>query len=118
MFYAKINKAIIIKKVIESIKDLITNINLHVSDSGISFQAMDRSSISLVILNLSSEGFEEYRCDKELTLGISISNLAKLLSCGENEDSLTFSCEENPTKLKIIFENKSKFTYAYNFYFF
>ena len=41
-------------------------------------------------------------------LGVSISNLAKVLRCGGNEDSLTLSCEDDPSKLKIKFENASK----------
>jgi proliferating cell nuclear antigen len=79
-----------------------------VSAIGISLQAMDSSHVALVTLNLSAEGFEEYRCDKSMTLGVSISNLAKVLRCGGNEDSLTLSCEEDPSKLKIKFENNSK----------
>ena len=109
MFYAKLNESILIKKLIDSIKDLVTDINLEVSSKGISLQAMDSSHVALVTMNLSSEGFEEYRCDKSMILGISISNLAKVLRCGGNEDSLTLSCEEDPSKLKIKFENNSKF---------
>ena len=40
-------------------------------------------------MHLSSEGFEEYRCDKQMALGLTISNLAKVLRCCGNEDSLT-----------------------------
>ena len=109
MFYAKLNESILIKKLIDSIKDLVTDINLEVSSKCISLQAMDSSHVALVTMNLSSEGFEEYRCDKSMILGISISNLAKVLRCGGNEDSLTLSCEEDPSKLKIKFENNSKF---------
>ena len=75
---------------------------------------MDSSHVALVTLNLSAEGFEEYRCDKSMTLGISISNLAKVLRCGGNEDSLTLSCEDEPSKLKIRFENNSKYIFNKN----
>ena len=50
-----------------------------------------------------------------MTLGVSIPNLAKVLRCGGNEDSLTLSCEEEPSKLKIKFETKSK-KYKNNLY--
>ena len=109
MFHAKLNEGILIKKLIDSIKDLVSDINLEISPMGISLQAMDSSHVALVTLNLSSEGFEAYRCDKPMTLGVSISNLAKVLRCGGNEDSLTLSCEEDPSKLKVKFENTSKF---------
>jgi len=108
MFHAKLNEGLLIKKLIDSIKDLVSDINLEISAMGISLQAMDSSHVALVTLNLSSEGFEEYRCDKSMTLGVSITNLAKVLRCGGNDDSLTLSCEDE-SKLKIKFENiKSK----------
>ena len=111
MFHAKLNEGILIKKLIDAIKDLVSDINLDVSAIGISLQAMDSSHVAL---NLSAEGFEEYRCDKSMTLGISISNLAKVLRCGGNEDSLTLSCEDEPSKLKIRFENNSKYIFNKN----
>ena len=40
--------------------------------SGISIQSMDSSHVSLVSMELSSEGFDPYRCDKNVTLGISL----------------------------------------------
>ena len=105
--FAKINEGLLFKKLIDSIKDLVTEINLEISSIGISLQAMDSSHVALVTLHLSSEGFEEYRCNKEMTLGITISTLAKVLRCGGNEDSLALSCEEE-SKLKVKFENISK----------
>ena len=111
MFHAKLNEGLLIKKLIDSIKDLVSDINLEINSMGISLQAMDSSHVALVTLNLSSEGFESYRCDKPMTLGVSISNLAKVLRCGGNEDSLTLSCEEDPSKLKVKFENASKYIY-------
>ena len=111
MFEAKLNEGILIKKLVDSIKDLVSDINLDVSSTGISLQAMDSSHVALVTLRLDSEGFESYRCDKQLTLGVSISNLAKVLRCGGNEDAITLSCEEEPSKLKVKFENESKFNF-------
>lgn len=108
MFYAKLSEGLLIKKLIDSIKDLVSDINLDVSPIGISLQAMDSSHVALVTLHLSSEGFESYRCDKQMTLGLSIQNLSKVLRCGGNEDAITLSCEDDPSKLKIKFENKSK----------
>ena len=97
MFQAKLTEGILLKKLIESIKDLVTDINLEITATGISLQAMDSSHVALVTLNLSSEGFEEYRCDKQMTLGISVQNLSKIMN--------------EPSALNIKFENLSKFNY-------
>ena len=115
MFQAKLSEGILLKKLIESIKDLVTDINLDITSTGISLQAMDSSHVALVTLNLSSEGFEEYRCDEQMTLGVSVANLSKIMKCGGNDDSITLSAEEDPSSLNIKFENTSN-EISYNIY--
>jgi hypothetical protein len=46
--------------------------------TGISLQAMDSSHVSLVSLFLRSEGFQQYRADRNLSLGISLASLSKV----------------------------------------
>ena len=58
MFQAKLTEGHILKRIVEAIKDLVNEINLDVTPSGISLQAMDTSHVALVSLSLSSEGFE------------------------------------------------------------
>lgn len=106
MFVAKLKESLLMKKLIESIKDIVTEINLEVTPLGMNIQAMDGSHVALVTVSLSCEGFEEYRCDKTVTLGISISQLWKLMKCGGNDDSLTLKCNAEPSYLSISFENK------------
>ena len=109
MFNAKLSEGTILKKLIESIKDLVSDINLDITSSRISLQAMDSSHVALVTLNLSSDGFEEYRCDKSsLTLGLSVTSLSKIMKCGGNDDSITLSTDDEPSALNIKFENISK----------
>jgi len=72
MFEAKISDATNFKKLIDSIKDLVKNANIDVSPQGMSIQAMDSSHVALVSLNMKQNGFDSYRCDKSLTLGLSI----------------------------------------------
>ncbi len=54
------------------------------------------------------EGFEKFRCDKTMTLGINISNLAKVMKLGDNEDTITLKADEDPSHLTLIFENSGK----------
>ena len=107
MFEAKLKEGVLLKKLIESIKELVTDINFDISPTGIALQAMDSSHVALVTLNLTSEGFETYRCDRPLTLGVSITNLSKIMKCGSNDDSIILKAEEEPSCLCIVFENKS-----------
>jgi proliferating cell nuclear antigen len=105
MFEAKLADGTILKKLVEAIKDLVTDVNLDASPTGISLQAMDSSHVALVNLHLSMEGFEKFRADRPLTLGLSITNLAKVMKLVNNNDSITLKCDDEPTYLTIICQN-------------
>ena len=89
MFEAKLTQGSQLKKVIESIRDLVTDANLDCSELGIVMQAMDSSHVSLCALHLRSEGFEHYRCDKAFSMGVNTPYMSKILKCAGNDDSIT-----------------------------
>ena len=64
---------------------------------------MDTSHVALVSLTLGSAGFEEYRA---MTLGVSVTNLAKVLKLASNDDKITLRAEEEGSHLLITFENR------------
>ncbi len=53
-----------IKKILEAIKELVTEANFDCTNSGIALQAMDTSHVSLVGLFLRADGWEHFRCDR------------------------------------------------------
>lgn len=83
---------------------LVSFISTHIS--GMSIQAMDSSHVALVTMSLSMEGFESYRADGNMVLGISIPNLSKVLKLANNDDSLTLSAQTDGSHLKVVFENE------------
>ena len=70
---------------------------------------MDSAHVSLVALQLNETGFEEYRCDKSVTLGLNLNDFSKILKMAQNDDIVTLKLEEESSFLSIVFENKSKF---------
>jgi proliferating cell nuclear antigen len=48
MFEAKLTDGNILRKIVDSLKELVTDVNLEVSPNGISIQAMDSSHVALV----------------------------------------------------------------------
>jgi hypothetical protein len=74
MFEARLVSSGTFKKILDAIKDLLNEASFDCSESGIQLQAMDNSHVSLVSLMLRSDGFDKYRCDRSLTMGM---NLAK-----------------------------------------
>lgn len=72
---------------------------------------MDSAHVSLVSLKINESGFEEYRCDKNITLGINLVDFSKILKMAKVDDILILKAEEENSFLSITFENKSNFFY-------
>jgi len=66
---------------------------------------MDSSHVSLVSLLLRSDGFEHYRCDKTLTLGINLTSFSKILKCSGNDDIVTLKAEDTSDAITFMFES-------------
>ena len=94
MFEAHLDDSAHFRKIIDSIKDLVKNVNIDVTQKGLSIQAMDSCHIALVSLQLKEKAFRSYNCQKPLTLGLAIENVAKILKIAGSDDSLTLSCED------------------------
>ncbi|XP_058202509.1 proliferating cell nuclear antigen isoform X2 [Rhododendron vialii] len=95
----------LLKKVLESIKDLVNDANFDCSATGFSLQAMDSSHVALVALLLRSEGFEHYRCDRNISMGINLNNMAKMLKCAGNDDIITLKADDGSDTVTFMFES-------------
>jgi DNA polymerase III sliding clamp (beta) subunit (PCNA family) len=69
MFEARLLQGNLLKKVVDAIKDLVTDANFDCSNSGFTLQAMDNSHVSLVSLTLREDGFAHFRCDRNMSMG-------------------------------------------------
>lgn len=104
MFEARLVQGSILKKVLEALKDLINEACWDISSSGVSLQSMDSSHVSLVQMTLRSEGFDTYRCDRNLAMGVNLTSMSKILKCAGNEDIITLRAEDNADTLALVFE--------------
>jgi len=105
MLEARLEQALLFKRVVEAIKDLVQDCNFNCNDSGVALQAMDNSHVALVSMMLKAETFSPYRCDRNVALGINLSALTKVLRCAQNEDMLTLKAEDAPDMVNLTFEN-------------
>jgi len=94
---------------IEALKEILTDANLELDNTGIKVMAMDSSHTVLVHLKLNSENFESFYCKNKVILGINMINLFKLIKTMGNNDTLTLYLEEeNQSLLGIKIENSEK----------
>ena len=80
---------------IEALKEILTDANFEIDETGIKIIAMDSSHTVLVHLKLNSENFELFHCKQKRVLGINMLNMFKLIKTMGNNDMLTLYIEEN-----------------------
>lgn len=107
MLEATLSEGAVFKKIIESIKDIIQDVQFEFSSAGMSLQAMETSHVVLVMLLLRSEGFDSYRCDRTMPIGINIASLSKIIKCAGNDDSITIKADDGGDTINFVFESKS-----------
>jgi proliferating cell nuclear antigen len=119
MFECRLPKAEVLKKTMDALKDLIKEAVWDVSAQGLSLQSMDSSHVSLVQVTLRTEGFDTFRCDKNIALGgsslqlkflmisilVNMDTMQKLMKCASNDDNITLKSEDNGDLLSLIFES-------------
>lgn len=108
MLEARLQQAKLLKSLLEAVRELVTECNFECNDTGIALQAMDNSHVALVAMLLRSDGFDPYRCDRNLPLGINLASLSKILKCARNDDILTIKADDNGDVLSLVFESKGK----------
>lgn len=108
MFEARLVQSSILKKILEAIKELLNEATFDCSDSGLQLQAMDNSHVSLVSLNLRSDGFDKYRCDRNLSMGINLTSMLKIMKCAGSDDILTIKAQDNADTVMFMFESQNQ----------
>ncbi|CAI5447704.1 unnamed protein product [Caenorhabditis angaria] len=108
MFEAKLANAGLLKKIVESIKDLVTDAPFDCSETSMSLQAMDSSHVAFVCLKLNARFFDTYRCDRPINLGLSLANMSKYLKQVSNDDTCMLKYDEKKSEqIGFIFDGRN-----------
>ena len=103
MFEAKFRNAVLFKKIFETIKELVSEVNVDIKSDSMGIQAIDSSHVALIGLKINSDGFLHYRCDRDLTLGFSMNAISKVFKIAAPEDSITLQSRDGSSNLDIAF---------------
>uniref|UniRef100_A0A0D9VNC3 Proliferating cell nuclear antigen PCNA N-terminal domain-containing protein n=1 Tax=Leersia perrieri TaxID=77586 RepID=A0A0D9VNC3_9ORYZ len=66
-------QASLLKNALEAISDLFSNASLNFSGTGLELQAMDTSRVALI---LRADAFDHYHCDRDLSMGLNLADMA------------------------------------------
>lgn len=100
-----------IRILFEALKDILTDINLQISNEGLKIISMDGSKQAVVNLKLEANKFEKFYCKNSMKAGLNMTSLYKIIKNIKNSDVVTFYILSNSsTNLNIEIENKEKKT--------
>lgn len=99
-----------IRILFESLKDVLTDVNIHANSQGIKIVSMDGSKSAIVHVKLLATQFEKFECPVPLVIGVNMLSLFKILKSIKNNDVISFVVNEDTTKLIIKIQNKEKQT--------
>lgn len=99
----------IFKDAFESISRIVDEIIIEVDSEGFRVNALDRSHITFVGLNLEASVFDEFVCDIPERICLDTIEFMKILKRGKKDDVLQLSIEEGNLVLKFIGESTRKF---------
>ena len=110
-FEAKTVQASPFRVLSEALKDILTDGNLEIDETGMKLISMDNTHTVLVHLRLEATNFEHFHCKERMVLGINMMNYHKLIKTMSNSDNLTlFMEQDDPNHMGIKIENGEKNT--------
>ena len=96
-----------VKSVFEVLKDIINDVNVYFTPNGIHILTLDTARVTLVHMNLAAENFEEYDCPQNVSAGLNMANVYKLLKSVSSQDTLDIRVEGRDF-MDILIENPVK----------
>ncbi|KAA8499918.1 Proliferating cell nuclear antigen [Porphyridium purpureum] len=106
---ARLPRSAVLKKILDSVKDLVKETNWDCNEEGMSMQALDTGRIVLVEVMLREAAFESYACEVPMTLGIDMEPFGKVLRCAGGDEKVTIKASRNDQDhIELVFENEEK----------
>ena len=107
MGHFKTIQALAFRNLFETLKDVVTDLNIIFTPTGISISAFDSAKVSFTIVDLPSENFEEYTFKNRISAGVNVSNTLKLLKTITSNDILEINVD-NPEIMTISISGSGK----------
>jgi proliferating cell nuclear antigen len=101
-----------LRKSIEMISELVTEVRIKIGDYGLSISAMDPANVAMVGFKIPKSSFSEFNTENEEKLGINLNDLKRILKRTGAKSSLKLEKKENTLEIQIEDRIKRKFTLA------
>ena len=109
MFKAELSNPNILKTSFDAISSIVDEVQIQTDSEGFRLDALDRSHITFVHLELKSSLFDEFVCDEPEKINIDTDEFRKVLKRSKSTDRVIMSLDEG--NFIITFEGEAKRTF-------
>lgn len=104
MFQARLSRLVEFRKMIDVIKDLVPDMNFEAKETGLTIMGTDTLNIVQLTIDLPACYFDEYVCEGNLVMSLSLLGMSQFLKLGDPEDALILSSKADMTVLNMLLE--------------
>jgi proliferating cell nuclear antigen len=108
----KLQEPKIFADVIALLSELVLEVKIKVTKTGLEIVAIDPANVALVELKIPSSSFSKFEVEKNEELGINLEDFKQILRRAPQGSALIFEKEDNYLKLEIEDKTKRKFSLA------
>jgi proliferating cell nuclear antigen len=109
MFQAVLSDSNLLKSSFNAISSIVDEVQMQADGEGLRLDALDRSHITYVHLELKKGLFDEYRCDILVKINVDTEELMKVLKRSQADDIIELSVDED--NLIITLEGEASRTF-------
>jgi len=106
MFKAVLSDSNILKTSFDAISSIVDEVQMQADEEGLRLDALDRSHITFVHLELKKNVFDEYQCKEPLKINVDTEELMKVLKRAKAEDMVELTTDEG--NFIITFEGEAR----------
>src|SRR5690606_12980881 len=109
MFKAVLSDSNILKTSFDAISSIVDEVQMQADSEGLKLDALDRSHITFVHLELKNDVFDVYSCKEPLKINVDTEELMKVLKRAKADDMVELSVDEG--NMIITFEGEASRTF-------
>ena len=96
-----------LKRLCESLKDIVTDVHLKFTLNGVSMQAVEACHVTLVCFFLEGKNFDSYECKGTYVIRVNMGAMHTVFKCASGDDAVSMFFTDTSTDLSFIFENNT-----------
>ncbi|MDR1721884.1 MAG: proliferating cell nuclear antigen (pcna) [Methanobrevibacter sp.] len=109
MFKAELSDPNILKTSFDAISSIVDEVQIQTDSEGFRLDALDRSHITYIHLELNASLFDEFVCDQPEKINLDTDELMKVLKRSKSDDRVLMSLDEG--NFILTFEGEAKRTF-------